>query len=291
MSDHVSLELADFLEDRLTPSRRGELEAHLEGCPECAAELAFARHFRESALAQGLMHLRPERIVELAGSSGEPTDAERVHLDACDVCRGEMHWAESGPTADDPGSDAGDPPAPGNSRRPLFRLWIPAAAAIAALLAVFITLVAPRLRTGGPEFADLILAEPLPVRINRSAAPPDSFATARLLGLESYQDGNYALARDRFREALGVRPEDAEMLLYSGSTELLLGDAATAATHLEAGLRTAGSDALRAELAWQLADALLEQGDRDGARRALTRVIELGRSHAADAERVLTELP
>ncbi|TPW06898.1 MAG: hypothetical protein FD129_2638, partial [bacterium] len=237
MSDHVSLELADFLEDRITPERRHEMERHIEICAECAAEVAFAIRFRENAMAQGLAHLRPERIVTLAASPEAATPIEQHHLGACAACRAEITWAGTAPTGG--GSDSGyrDDRLPGGIRLPRLRLWLPATAAVAVLAALFFLVVSPRLRSGAHQYAGLILAEPLPVRISRSSGAADPFESARLLGLEAYRDRDYVAARARFGDALTLGPRHAEMLLYAGSTELLLGNAGRAAALLETGLR------------------------------------------------------
>lgn len=291
MTDHVSLDLADFLEGRLAPEQRQELERHIETCAECAAEVAFALRFRESALAQGLAHLRPERIVALSAAPGETTPGEQGHLKGCEGCREELTWAGTTTDGGETDSDHSDDRSPQDMHPRGLYLWIPATVALAALVSLFFLVVSPRLRTGGvPEYAALIVAEPLPVRISRSADADDPFESARLLGLEAYRDRDYAGARGRFEDALAIRPVHPEILLYAGSTELLLGDAARAAGLLDAGFQYADDDALRAELLWQLADARLEQGDVDAARQALEEVIGMGRGRADEARRIMNLL-
>jgi hypothetical protein len=297
MNEHVTLELADYLAGRLDPERQEAMARHIQTCPECAAEVAFASRFVESAIEQGLAHLRADRVVRIADEPGSATAAERSHLEACAACRAEVEWAGKAPagSAELPGSGT----VAGAGKRRVFRLrpriWIPAAAALAAVLAIVILRMdAPPLRDPA-ALAGLISAEPLPVRINRSIIPADSFEVARLRGLEAYAEGDHAAARDRFAEALTLRPGDPEVLLYAGSSALLEGDAAVAAPLLEAGLARAGTGAeaapLREELAWQLADARLEMGDGATARSHLEELARQGGRHAEEARRIVARLP
>jgi hypothetical protein len=290
MSEHVTLELADYLAGRLDPGRQQEVERHIQTCAECASEVAFASRFIESAHEQGLAHLCPDRIVRIADEPGSATAAERAHFESCTACRAELEWAA--------GTASVSAEAAGAARRRAFRpgpgVWIPAAAAMAAVLAVFVfRMDRPPLRDPA-ALAALISAERLPVRINRSATPADSFEIARLGGLEAYAEGDFAAARDRFAEALALRSGDPELLLYAGSSRLLLGDATGAAPLLEAGLARAGAGAeagaLWAELAWQLADARLEMGDVAAARPLLEELARRGEEHAEDARRIFARL-
>jgi len=294
MSDHVSLELADFLENRLSPERRVDFQRHIEVCAACAAELAFALRFREGAVAEGLAHPRPDRLVALAAGSEEVTEIERRHLESCPECRVELEWASAPDDLEPTVSGGHRPRRPGRSQRPGFlrtprrtRTWL----SVAAVLVVAAIVLVPRFRDDSPRFADLIAVEPLPVLINRGAAAPDSFATARLRGLEFYRDGDYAGAGSQLQAALDLRPGDAELLLYLGSSELMLGNPDMAAKHLEEGRRGATNDALREEIDWQLANALLRRGSTAEARRVLEQVVATGGDRAGDAQRILNTLP
>jgi Flp pilus assembly protein TadD len=132
--------------------------------------------------------------------------------------------------------------------------------------------------------------EPLPVRISRSVAEPGSFEAARVRGLEHYRDGDYDVAAAAFGDALTLKPGDAEILVYLGSTELLRGDDERAARYLEAGLAVAEAAPLREELLWQLANARLRAGNVAGAKQALSKVVELGRAHASEARQLLDSI-
>jgi len=288
MTEHVTQELADYLNGRLTPDRRREVDAHVEACGECAAELAFATRLVDSARSQGIAHLHPDRIVALADAPAGATSAERDHLEACDACRAELGWAANVSTGHALDLAVAErPPAP---RHLWSRLWVPAGAALAVAAAVAIVFIGPRFAREASDPAGLIEARPLPVRFSRSAAPTDSFDSARLGGLEAYQEGDYRAARVRFGEALAIRPDDAETLLYAGSTALLLDDPAGAAPLLETGLQHTDRQPLREQLYWHLADARLELGDIGAARDALEEVSELGQGRAQAARRLLKAL-
>jgi anti-sigma factor RsiW len=71
---HLRSTLQDFLDGRLDAARRGEVQAHLEACPQCRAELEALRWVRDVALKQ------------LADEELPPALAERVAtaLDAAD---------------------------------------------------------------------------------------------------------------------------------------------------------------------------------------------------------------
>jgi tetratricopeptide (TPR) repeat protein len=289
MSDHVSADLADLLAGRLSPEREREVMRHIESCADCSAEHSFASRFVESALEQGLAHVRSERILVLADQVDSATPMERLHLESCELCRAEIEWARR--TQDVPPSRAGDVEPAVRPRSSWWRprVWVPAAAAVAATVVVVMFI------RGVPEpaprpYAGLIVAEPLPVRIPRSTAPADSFEIARSRGLEGYVAGEYADAMRHFEEALAMRPGDPELLLYAGSSRLLTGDPVGAASRFEEGLKRADSSELRAELSWQLADTRLETGDVAGARRLLEALAREDDGYARDARRVLERI-
>jgi anti-sigma factor RsiW len=71
---HLGATLQDFLDGRLDAARQAEVQAHLEACPQCRAELEALRWVRDIALKQ------------LPGEELPPAVAERVAtaLDAAD---------------------------------------------------------------------------------------------------------------------------------------------------------------------------------------------------------------
>ncbi len=284
--NHILEQMADYLENRLTPEQRREVEMHRDRCSECGAALAFAMKLQAEALAQGLAHIRPDRIIALSGNRDTATPAEQQHLDTCESCRRELEWASAGEEDEMPGGEDVDE----NSRRravlSFARRWWPAVTvAAAAVIATVIFL--PRGSRDPVDYTALASIEPLPVRISRSAVEPGTFEAARLRGLELYRDGDYAGARAALEEALGLKPGDAEMLLYLGSSESLAGNFAHAATHLEAAVATADAPALREEALWQLANARLALNDIPAAKLALVDVVELDRGRADHARELL----
>ena len=75
--DHILEQMADSLENRLTPEQRREVEMRRDRCSECGAALAFAMKLQAEALAQGLAHIRPDRIIALSGNRDTATPAEQ----------------------------------------------------------------------------------------------------------------------------------------------------------------------------------------------------------------------
>jgi anti-sigma factor RsiW len=49
-ANHLGLTLQEFLDDRLDGARQAEVRAHLQGCPQCRAELEALRWVRDTAL-------------------------------------------------------------------------------------------------------------------------------------------------------------------------------------------------------------------------------------------------
>jgi tetratricopeptide (TPR) repeat protein len=286
---HIIEQIADYLENRLSPEQRREFEMHRDECDDCAAELAFVIRLRAEAMAQGMVHIGAERIVALAADRGAATPAESEHLAVCGDCRRDLEWAAAG--ADDETATEEEPDAERRRRAaPSFaRRWWPAAAvAAAAVVAALIFL--PRGSVNDRMPAGLARIEPLPVQITRAVVEPGTFEAARLRALELYRDGDYTGAHNTFGEALAMRQEDPEMLLYLGSCELLLGAAADATRHLETGLERTDHPALREELYWQLAQARIVTGDAQGARRALEAAAGISGRHTADARAQLEEI-
>jgi len=283
---HIVELIADYLENRLTPEQRHEVEMHRDACGECAAAIAFAMKLHEEALAQGLAHIRPDRIVALSGNRASATKVEAAHLDACENCRREMEWAAE--AVDEAAEEADEDSRPRHTLT-VARRWWPAAAVVAAA-AIALIFMLPRGPHDGSDMTGFVRIEPLPVNITRGSAEPGTFEATRLRGLEQYRDGDYSGAITAFEEALSLRDGDAEVLLYLGSAELLQGNPASAARHLASGASRADSPALREELLWQLAQAQLASGHRAEAERSLRDVIALRGRRAALARTILEEI-
>ncbi len=287
--NHILDQIADYLENRLTPEQRREVEMHRDECDECSAALAFAMKLQAEALAQGLTHIRPDRIIALAGDSKAVTPAEQQHLAACESCRRELEWAAAGKEEEALGSEDVDEDRRRRAAPSFAKRWWPAAA-VAAAAVIAIVIFLPRGSRDTPDYTALARIEALPVSISRGASEPGTFEAARLRGLELYRDGNYAGARAALEAALGLEPGNAEILLYLGSTELLQGNPADAARHLAAGTNRTETPALREELLWQLVHAHLAANKREEATSSLEEIIALDGRHADDAGRLLAEI-
>jgi tetratricopeptide (TPR) repeat protein len=287
--NHILERIADYLENRLAPDERREFEVHRDECNDCAAAVAFAMKLQAEAMAQGLVHIRPERIVALSADRNAATREESQHLDACESCRRELEWAASG-TDEEAAGEEPDAEIRRRAARSFARRWWPAGAVVlAAVIATLIFL--PRGPRDAGDTGGIMRIEPLPVNISRGLVEEGTFDAARLRALVLYRDADYAGARAAFEEALALRDGDAEMLLYLGSTELLQGSPARAAAHLEAAAGAPGAaPALREEALWQLAHAHLAADRRQDATATLEEVAALDGRHADNARRLLAEL-
>jgi tetratricopeptide (TPR) repeat protein len=287
MNDHVTPEIADFLHRRLPADRMAEVQRHVEACAACAAEMAFAERFQQQAIAEDAVHLHPDRVIALAAAP-TPSASEQRHLDACDSCRGELEWALRRPGEPSRALGDADHARAGWARRFSPKLWIPGVAVAAAVALLLI--VRPGEKDHGIEPAALAHIAPLPVLISRSPVEPGSFQAVRLRGFELYRDADYEAARAQLNQALALKPDDAEMLLYLGSSELLLGRTDRAVELLQRGVAQATPPALGEELHWQLANALLASGAIDDARSELRHVVDAGRRHQGEATRLLEQV-
>jgi len=284
VSDHVHLEIADYLAGRLPDDRRRRFEDHMRRCESCSAEVRWAAEFREEALRQGLRHLDPSREIEIATGHEPATDAERAHLDLCPTCRAELDWAREHAADEDEAAEEDEPPAP-RSRRIPWGGFAAAAAAVLILALVWLTVPRP-----DRSVVDLARPEPLPVRTVRSAPEPGSFEALRLDGLDAYAAGEYAVAREALRRAVELRPEQAEVRLYLGSAALLLGEPEAAVAELDRAAGLAESPALRDEATWQAGQAALASDRPDEAARRLRSLAEGEGRRAAEARGLLETL-
>lgn len=295
MSDHVVDRIADYLEGRLTPEVARAVEAHLDACAECAADVEFARALQTAAMRQGLTHIRPGRIIALATDPAGATLPEEQHLMECRSCREELDWVRRSSASDltDGGSSPADsglhPTRARKSSRSLIRGWGLGLATVAAAVLI-VLFVIPRGSIEPERAAGLAHVAPIPVNITRSSAPPGSFEEVRMKALEAYRDADYDLAVELLGQAVDERPDATELILYLGSAAMLTGDYGSATRHLQVCIQRASNDALRDEALWQLANAELAGGKVDAARDTLKRVRDAGGNHAEDATRLLSEL-
>jgi hypothetical protein len=266
MSDHISDVIADYLEDRLDSERRRAFEAHVKECAQCADDFRWAREFVDAATLQGLRHVPAERIIEIADGRGEVrTDVEERHFETCAACRKEIAWArEAAERETVTRVEAGEIERGADPQARSRGLWrwrwplIPGAGVLAAAAALLLLFVLPGRDDHG--LRELALIEPIPVRITRGPVDPGGFEESRVRGLEAYQAGDYAGAREALRRAAELEGSDAEVALYLGSVELLLGDTGKAVELFERSAATAPSDVVRDEAYWQLANAELARG-------------------------------
>jgi FimV-like protein len=285
---HVTPWIADHVEGRSSPSERATIETHLAHCEECAADFAFARSLRADVEAARLRHLSSGRILALL--QDRPETAERAHLDRCAECRRHLEWARELPA--DAAAALPIEAARAWLRRTLssLRSWTgsqrsgdrPAPARAAADAATL-------------RIALLARIEPLPVLVQRGSEREDARAWAR--GLELYREQSFAAAAPEFAKAVDLAPERAEILLYLGSSQVLLGRDEDGIQTLQRAVRLAGTDPpspLLEECRWQLANAYLSIGDAATAAPILQEIAATGERHREDAARVtqsLAEIP
>jgi len=276
MSDHVVDQIADYLADRLDDKAVRAVKKHVAGCEECAADFEFAREFQEQAVMQGAAHPYPDRIMTVAIDRKSATATERAHLANCRDCRAEITWIAQTSQV---------PPA----ARPLRRwIWGAGVVALAAVIALLVLL--PGDRSGQDDaLRPLARIEPLPVHISRGPVEPGSFEALRPRGLELYRDERDTAAGEQFALAAAVR-RYAEIYLYRGSVELLLGRPQLAATFFGAVVGSTTDETLEEMATWQLANAELAADRQEGAEAALARVVAMEGAHTAAAAALLAEL-
>ena len=158
-----------------------------------------------------------------------------------------------------------------------------------AAAAVVLTLILVP-RGADVDYAGLARVEPLPVRVTRSVPEAGSFEEIRLLGLDAYAAGDFAAAREYLLRAVELEPDNGEMLLYLGSTELLEGQVEAAIDHLEKARERSPDGAVKDEAAWQLANAALLDGRPEDAVRVLEKIGEFDGRRAEDARALLDSL-
>lgn len=278
MNQHVHAELVEYIEGRLDANRVRDIEAHVATCSECAEDLAWAREFREAVIAQGLRHLAPERVLQIADRRGDRlNENEQRHLDSCPECTKEVTWAREHARPEERRASILDR---------LFNLrWAAASSvAVAAAIALLFFLIP---RGSAPDYAALARHDPLPVRMSRGDTEPGSFEESRLRGLESYANGDYAAAREAFQRATELKPDDAETALYLGSAERFLGNSEEAAAQLRRAANSRENPVIRDAALWEIANAFLAAGRPRDTETALRELIALDRAHRADAERLL----
>ncbi len=315
---HVQEDALDFAAGRLSEERRAAIALHLAACGECRGAFDFVSALHADLRATDSAHLRPLRIVELSGGAARTAGEER-HLAACGSCREEAAWAGRVPSLEmleaalPPESASSTPTAPGEAERGRTRRERPRAgqgflvivrgrlaalqgrlgiAALAGAVAVaLLFLLLPRMND--PERAIRALARiaPLPApQVTRDVEGTESFRAAYTAGLTAYARGDYAGSEAALVRAARLAPAHRDLFLYLGSALLLEGKLAESVRALKTAEANADADHLRAECAWQLANALLETGDAAAAKAALARVIQIGGDHAADAAKLVRTL-
>jgi len=277
MSDHIVDLLGDYLEDRLDRATCAAVEAHVSGCRDCAADLAFARALRAQGEAARADHLAPERIVAIVTGEVPISAGEKAHLDACTECSREAAWVRA------------TPPVPEVARGSARRRVVAWAAGITAVAAVVATLVLMPSTPDPARSRSLARYEALPVHVVRGGeAGQDPASLHRARGLEAYADGRYEDAAVELRPIAAAA--DAETRLYLGSALLMLQRPDEARLELEAAASGDHSPAFMDLALWQLANAQLAGGDGAAARLTLQRLRDLGGIHASAAGDLLAAL-
>lgn len=281
---HVADLVLDYVEGRLTPQQSRDVEAHLATCDSCAADYRWASELRSDAERAGLRHLSPERIVAL--SQGAVTNDEATHLAACESCRAEIEWARRVPLPPLRVEGAARPSwleRLGGLLMARYAWGLGAAAAAIALLVFFRT---------GDDPTRLARIEALPAPAQRGVPTPGSFEEAFANGLARYAQEDWRGAEAELEKAATLAPQRPEAHLYLGSVRLLQGrmhDATASLTRAKELTETPDADPRVAEEArWQLAQALLKQGDTEAARALLTE-IRLAAGRRSKAAGVLLE--
>jgi hypothetical protein len=281
------------------------IRRHLESCPECAADVEWARQLRQQVLAEDLRHLAPERIVALAGDRAAATAEELGHLAICRQCQVEIDWANRQEPVDRMVSEI-EPRIPIDIVRPQPRSrlgwhWGWAVAAGVAVAAIALIMITPTGHRPPPlppanvpapapvSVASLARLQPLPVRFTRAPVAPGGFEDHRMRGLEAYESGDYAGAAVSFRRALAEH-EDDETRIYLGSAELLRGNARAADSVLAPVASQATDTALQAEALWQIVNARLLLERRSDALDALVRLRALESPHRIEADSLVRRL-
>ena len=256
MSAHVGSNLADFILGHMPEQERHDIETHLKECESCAAEVRWANQLREDALRQGVRHIAPDRIVQLAGDSSVTDPAEQEHLASCAACRKEIGWSA--------GLEE-------HQKEKLHWLHEPWLRLMAAVLVIAVIPVGLIWMQGGADsdLSGLVELRPLPVRTQRDVPPPGSFEESRALALEAYSGATYDTAAEHFRQALSLSPDNTEILLYFGSAELLGGNAEAATPFLHRCESLATDSTIKDEVIWLAANADLLLGLNDDARQRL----------------------
>lgn len=278
MSRHVESQLADYVHGRLVGDQNTEVKKHLDECTECGADYRWILAFREDGRAEGVHHLTPERIVDIAKAADADT-LEQHHLKGCQDCMSELAWVREN-TREEAHPQLLEIPESSEGRRPfpVRALWA-AGLAAAAMLTVF--LLIPR-EAGEESIATLAELSPLSVSVTRAHSEPGTFEAHLTEGLNRYADGNYVEAHARLQEALGIRPDHEVALLYSASSSLFTGRPQEAEAVL-IGLRQASLATVRTEARWLSIQSRLLQEDGAGALALLDDLSLLPERHRSDA--------
>jgi tetratricopeptide (TPR) repeat protein len=283
---HVTDDLFDYLEDRMTAEGVRAVKAHLDTCPRCGDALRAAEQLRRDVIQAGARHLAYDRIIALAGAGTRPTTEEEAHLSRCAACADGLRHLRA--LADPPDLAEGAPARAAGRYAALFggrrsrAGWAFGALAAAAAGIVAILVLPGDGGRGGLE--DLAELAPLEVQWPRGGAghAPDFRS-----GLQAYQARAYAEAEEHLRRHVAADPGDPEALLFLGSTYLLQRRPEQAIATLEAAAERSDDSFFLQESGWLLAQAYLLDGDAEGARGELERVVALDLDRRQEAETLM----
>ncbi len=224
--------------------------AHLEGCPSCRDELAWARR-----------------------TAGVPDPASwKTALEPETIASRTARWLRGLSQAGRPGW-----------------IWA-SAGLVAAAAVILILLVHASSRPGSRledlAMVERLPAEEPTLRGGSAAPDARLFAQA----LHAYAGADYQRASTLFGEVTAARPDHPEAWLYLGSSLLLLRRPSDAVPALTRAVAQARTTQVQEESSWQLAQAELLLGDAAAARTALARVRDLHGRHNAQAGRLAGRL-
>ncbi len=304
-NDHVTDELFDYLEQRLSPARARLIREHLADCAHCADVFSAAEVLHRDVLESGARHLTPERLITLGNPAvSTPNPDEQTHLAKCSLCRDHLSTLRSLSSADDLLRDdavTGHTPQASDrqdhwsvlrdrirelfSRQPTLRLGALGAVAAGILLLIWL----PR-ADDTARLTELARIAPLDVQWSRDVTSPSEFERVLHSGLQAYRANDYAAAVGFLNQANVLEPASAEVLLFLGSTRLLQGQIQQAVNLLQRAAGTTDDSQLLQEIRWQLANAHLAAGDGSAAKILLEQIVSAQDSRQPDASMLLREL-
>jgi tetratricopeptide (TPR) repeat protein len=206
-------------------------------------------------------------VVIAESEIGSLTSTESRHISGCTSCREELAWLRVLPVP----SDISDP---GGLLHKMMSLRRQASGS-------------PELRAKLLAYVRLAILDPLPVRVSRGATGAGGSEGTFASALELYRSGEYEAAELLLQRAADFEPQNPLILLYLGSSRLLLRKP-VASLEVFRRARAAADDPQEVEeIDWQLANACLAAEEFEEGLRHLLELRGGGGHRAADAMRLL----